>query len=175
MPTIHIGWRTSFFQSQVLPSRARPSQYGYSSHSQFPSLSKSLLCRHGVGRMGRGCVHAQRAIEIDPNDSHSRRILGAVLLYERNWEETKEQFDTALRFSPNNADAIAWMSQLFMAQIATGHYQEAVTALSRDEIYGTGSRELLILALALADRVPEAREEAPAFSSLALQIGESAL
>jgi hypothetical protein len=47
-----------------------------------------------------------------------------------------------------------------MAQFAAGHYEEAVATLSREETYGTGSRENLIGALALAGRVPEAREEA---------------
>ena len=50
-----------------------------------------------------------------------------------------------------------------MAQFAAGHYEEAVATLSREETYGTGSREVLIPALALAGRVPEAREEARLF------------
>lgn len=50
-----------------------------------------------------------------------------------------------------------------MAQFATGHYQDAVATLSREETYGTGSRVNLIGALALADRMPEAREEARLF------------
>src|SRR5262249_43963220 len=41
-----------------------------------------------------------------------------------------------------------------------GRYEEAVATLSREETYGTGSREALIPALALAGRVPEAEEEA---------------
>jgi hypothetical protein len=50
-----------------------------------------------------------------------------------------------------------------MAQFAAGHYEEAVATLSREETYGTGSRQALIPALALAGRVPEAREEACLF------------
>jgi adenylate cyclase len=140
-------------------------------------------------------IHAQRAVEIDPDDSHARRILGCVQLYERNWNEAKFQFDAAVRLNPNNADAIAWMGQLQVylgkpqealracaealrlnprppgwyfwtmgvAQIAAGQYEEAVATLSREETYGTGSREHLTAVLALAGRVPEAREEARLF------------
>ncbi|MBZ9670920.1 adenylate/guanylate cyclase domain-containing protein [Mesorhizobium sp. ES1-3] len=140
----------------------------------------------------RALMHAQRAVELDPGDSHARRILGCVQLYERNWDEAESQFDAAIRQNPNNADAVAWMGELQvylgkpqealnscaealrlnphppgwyfwstgLAQIASGQFEEAVATLSRDETYGTGSREDLIAALALAGRVSEAREEA---------------
>jgi TolB-like protein/class 3 adenylate cyclase/Flp pilus assembly protein TadD len=144
---------------------------------------------------GRALMHAQRAVEIDPNDSGARSVLGYIQLYERNWDEARSHFDAAVRLNPNNADAVAWMAELHtylgqpqdaltacamairlnprpphwyfwllgIAQIAAGHYEEAITTLSREETYGTGSREALILALALAGRVPEAREEARLF------------
>ena len=118
-------------------------------------------------------MHAQRAVEIDPNDSGARSVLGYVQLYERNWDEAKSQFDAAIRLNPNNADAVARMAELHiylgkpqdaltacaealrlnprpphwyfwimgMAQIAAGHYEEAIATLSREETYGTGSRE----------------------------------
>jgi adenylate cyclase len=137
-------------------------------------------------------VHARRAVEIDPNDSRARRVLGSVQLYERNWDEAKSQFDAAIRLNPNNADAVAWTGELHvylgqpqdaltacaealrlnphpphwyfwilgMAQVAAGLYEDAVATLSREDTYGTASRDFLIPALALAGRVPEAREEA---------------
>ncbi|MES0049277.1 adenylate/guanylate cyclase domain-containing protein [Mesorhizobium sp. M0053] len=143
----------------------------------------------------KALIHAQRAVEIDPDDSHARRILGCVQLYERNWDEAKSQFDAAVRLNPNNADAVAWMGELQIylgdpqaaliacgaalrinprppgwyfwivgiAQISAGYYEEAVATLSREDTYGTGSREHLVPALALAGRVPEAQEEARLF------------
>lgn len=143
----------------------------------------------------RALMHAQRAVEIDPSDSHARRILGCVQLYERNWDEAELQFNAAVQLNPNNADAVAWMGELQVylgkpqaalitcaealrlnprppgwyfwiigiAQISAGQYEEAVASLSRDETYGTGSRENLIAALALAGRVSEAQEEARLF------------
>jgi adenylate cyclase len=144
---------------------------------------------------GKALMHAQRAVEIDPNDSRARRVLGAVQLYERKWDEAESLFDAAIRLNPNNANAVAYMAQLHfylgkpqealtacaeafrlnprpphwyfwilgMAQFAAGHYEEAVATLSGEETYGTGSRRVLIPALALAGRVPEAREEARLF------------
>ncbi|AZO05608.1 adenylate/guanylate cyclase domain-containing protein [Mesorhizobium sp. M2A.F.Ca.ET.043.02.1.1] len=149
---------------------------------QIPNRTQALL-------------HAQRAVEIDPRDSHARTMLGCVQLYERNWDEAELQFNTAVELNPNNADAVAWMGELQVylgkpqaalitcgealrlnprppgwyfwttgaAQIAAGQYEEAVATLSRDETYGTGSREILIAALALAGRLPEAQEEARLF------------
>jgi TolB-like protein/Flp pilus assembly protein TadD len=140
-------------------------------------------------------MHAERAVEIDPNDSFACSVLGYVQLYERNWDEAKSRFDAAMRLNPNNATAIHWLAELYvylgrpqdalmasaeslrlsprppsgyfwvmgMAQFAAGHYEEAVSILSREETYGTGSREALIPALALAGRLPEAREEARLF------------
>ncbi|WP_457940328.1 adenylate/guanylate cyclase domain-containing protein [Mesorhizobium sp. 10J20-29] len=144
---------------------------------------------------GKALMHAQRAVEIDPSDSHARRILGCVQLYERNWDDAKFQFDAAVRHNPNNADAVAWMGELQiylgnshdalmacaealrlnprppgwyfwimgMAQISSGQYVDAVASLSREETYGTGSREHLIAALALSGRLSEAQEEARLF------------
>ncbi|ESZ61598.1 adenylate/guanylate cyclase domain-containing protein [Mesorhizobium sp. L103C131B0] len=143
----------------------------------------------------KAVTHAQRAVKIEPGDSHARRILGCVLLYDRNLDEAKIQFEAAVRLNPNNADAVAWMGELQVylgnphaaliacaealrlnprppgwyfwtmgtAQISSGHYEEAVVTLSREETYGTGSRLTLIAALALAGRVPEAREEGGLF------------
>ncbi|UCI05289.1 adenylate/guanylate cyclase domain-containing protein [Mesorhizobium sp. B1-1-8] len=140
-------------------------------------------------------MHAQRAVEIDPNDSDACSALGYVQLYERNWDEAKSLLELATRLNPNNANAGIWLAELHvylgkpqdalkacaealllnprphhayywvlgMAQFAAGQYEEAIATLSRDETYGTGSRVNLIPALALASRVPEAREEARLF------------
>jgi TolB-like protein/class 3 adenylate cyclase/Flp pilus assembly protein TadD len=157
---------------------------------------------------GNALMHAQRAVDIDPNDSGALSVLGYIHLYERNWDEAKSLFDAAIRLNPNNADAVAWMAELHVylgqpqealsacaealrlnprpphwyfwllgiAQIAAGRYEEAVATLSREETYGTASREALIPALALAGRVPEAREEARLFlaGNPDWRIGESA-
>ncbi|MBZ9673329.1 tetratricopeptide repeat protein [Mesorhizobium sp. ES1-3] len=165
------------------------------------NLAVSLL--HGWLIWGRpqipgrakALVHAQRAVEIEPGDSHARAILAYVQLYERNWDEAKLQLDAAVRLNPNDAHAVALTGELQfylgnpqaalaacaealrlnprppggyfwtlgMAQISSGQYEEAVASLRREETYGTGSREALIAALALASRISEAQEEARLF------------
>ncbi|WP_095813938.1 tetratricopeptide repeat protein [Mesorhizobium sp. WSM3860] len=143
----------------------------------------------------KALVHARRAVEIDPDDSHARAILAYVQLYERNWDEAKLQLEAAVRLNPNDAHAVALKGELQfylgnpqaalvacaealrlnprppggyfwimgMAQISSGQYEEAVVSLSREETYGTGSRESLIAALALSGRLSEAQEEARLF------------
>ena len=60
-------------------------------------------------------------------------------------------------------ETVQAMADFKLAQIAAGHYDEAVATLSREETYGTGSREALVAALAMAGRLPEAQEEARLF------------
>ena len=36
-------------------------------------------------------MHAQRAVEIDPNNSDAIGVLGYVQIYERNWDEAKSR------------------------------------------------------------------------------------
>jgi adenylate cyclase len=73
---------------------------------------------------GNALMHAQRAVEIDPNDSRARRVLGKVQLYERKWDEAELLFDAAIRINPNNANAVAYMAEL---HFYLGKPQEAFT------------------------------------------------
>jgi cytochrome c-type biogenesis protein CcmH/NrfG len=63
-------------------------------------------------------------VEIDPNDSRARRVLGKVQLYERKWDEAESLFDAAIRINPNNANAVAYMAEL---HFYLGKPQEAFT------------------------------------------------
>ena len=79
---------------------------------QIPSRSNAMM-------------HAQRAVMIDPEDSHAHRVLGSVHIYERNWDEAKSHLESAIRRNPNNADAVSWMAELY---ICLGRPQEALIA-----------------------------------------------
>jgi adenylate cyclase len=70
-------------------------------------------------------LHAQRAVEIDTNDSGALSVLGLVQVYERNWYEAKTLYDAAIRLNPNNADAFAWMAEL---HVYLGRPQDALAA-----------------------------------------------
>ncbi len=55
--------------------------------------------------LGDALALAQRAVDIDPNDSTARCALGYMLLYNHRWAEAEHQYDVAIRLNPNNAYA----------------------------------------------------------------------
>jgi adenylate cyclase len=52
-------------------------------------------------------AHAQRAVELDPNDSGAHSASGFALTYERRWDEAEVHYETAIRLNPNDANALA--------------------------------------------------------------------
>ena len=71
---------------------------------------------------------AQRAVEIDANDSGAHVALGFVLLNDRRWEEAEFHYETAIRLNPNNADALVSIVDL---QYLTGRPQEALQTAAK--------------------------------------------
>ncbi|MBY5403126.1 adenylate/guanylate cyclase domain-containing protein [Rhizobium leguminosarum] len=55
---------------------------------------------------------AQKAVDLDPNDAGCRYVLGTILAYERQWEESEAAFAKALELDPNHADTWAAMSDM---------------------------------------------------------------
>lgn len=53
--------------------------------------------------------HAERAVELDPDDAGNRWVRGYLLAYERRWAESDAEFATALKLDPSHADA--WIMQ----------------------------------------------------------------
>ena len=103
----------------------------------------------------------EHAVRLNPNDADI--YLGIADYYISSGEPHKamEHLATALRLNPHPPGVFFW--ELGMAQICIGHYAEALVTLRREETYGTGSRRNLIVALALLNRIDEAREEARLF------------
>ncbi|MER9141824.1 tetratricopeptide repeat protein [Mesorhizobium sp. M0871] len=101
------------------------------------------------------------AIQLNPNNANAGIWLAELHIYLGNPQNALTACAEALRLNPRPHHAYFWV--LGMAQFATGHYEDAVATLSREETYGTGSRVNLIGALALAGSMPEAREEARLF------------
>jgi len=132
---------------------------------------------------------AKKAVELEPENSGAHWVLAFVLLYERRWEDSAKEFETALRLNPNDADAWANLADLKVmegrgaeavacvekamrlnpsgayywdlgqAQYAAGQYEAAVKTLRNEATYRTGSRRFLAAALAQLGRLDEAREE----------------
>lgn len=55
---------------------------------------------------------AQKAVDLDPNDAGCRYVLGTILAYERQWEQSESAFARALDLDPNHADTWAAMSDI---------------------------------------------------------------
>lgn len=71
---------------------------------------------------------AQRAVDIDPQDSTARSTLGYILLNDRRWDDAELQYDEALRLNPNNADAYADAAYFY---VIVGKREKAVEAASK--------------------------------------------
>lgn len=55
---------------------------------------------------------AEKAVELDANDSQNRWILGYILAYEGRWQESDAAFDMALKLDPNSADILIFRAEL---------------------------------------------------------------
>ena len=71
---------------------------------------------------------AQRAVELDANDSGAYDILGYVLLIERHWDEARDCYETSLRLNPNNANSFA---EFAFYKLAIGEARECIDFLAR--------------------------------------------
>ena len=60
--------------------------------------------------------NAQRAVALDPNDPLARLVLGHVLAYEHEHEESAMQIETALRLDPNHADTYGMRTDLLVME-----------------------------------------------------------
>lgn len=100
------------------------------------------------------------AVRLNPNNADAVAWMGELQMYLGNPQAALIACAESLRLNPRPPGWYFWI--MGMAQISSGHYEEAIVFLSRDETYGTGSREGLIPAL-LAGRVSEAQEEARLF------------
>ena len=57
---------------------------------------------------------ARHAVALDPNEPFARAVLGFVLGYEHEYEESAIQLEMALRLDPNHADTYALRSDLLV-------------------------------------------------------------
>jgi adenylate cyclase len=72
-------------------------------------------------------IAAKRSVELDPNDSSARWVLGYVLAHEGRWDEAKAELDTSLRMNPSDADAFVMMADF---KFMTGQVKEALESVA---------------------------------------------
>jgi TolB-like protein len=74
--------------------------------------------------------HAERAVKLDPNDAGTQWVLGYILSFERRWAEVDSAFARALEIDPNNADALAALTDIAVMRgepgVALEHIQKAM-------------------------------------------------
>jgi TolB-like protein len=59
---------------------------------------------------------ARRAVAVDPNDAWAHTVLGFVLEYEHEYEESAAHIETALRLDPNHADTYSFRTDLLFME-----------------------------------------------------------
>jgi TolB-like protein len=132
--------------------------------------SATAHCALGALRMygkraAQGIAECQRALAIDRNFAAAHGYIGmAKILAGRN-EETEAHILEALRISPRDSNAWAWMLYVGMAKFRLGRDAEALAWLNRSIEFNPNSpatQFCLAAALAHLDRVEEAREAARA-------------
>ena len=69
---------------------------------------------------------AKRAVELDPNDSSARSVLGDILSYECQWDEALSHYEASLRLNPNDADALAGFADFL---VTIGKPKEALDSM----------------------------------------------
>lgn len=158
-----FGWNT--WGEPQMPDRRDALKHAQRAVEIDPGDSRALSALAYVQLYERNWNEAKRlfdaAIHLNPNDPNASIWVVELYIYLGEPQDALRACAEALRLNPRPHHGYLWV--LGMAQFAAGQYEEAVATLSREETYGSGSRENLIGALALAGRVPEAREEARIF------------
>jgi TolB-like protein/class 3 adenylate cyclase/Flp pilus assembly protein TadD len=140
------------------------------------ALTKVLLCapNHAyahflmgmtltfAGRPALGVAECERALALDKNLAAARAFIGLTKLRLGRVEETEADVRAALRISPRDKDAFAWIAYLAGAKLYLGEYEEAVAEFRRSQEYNRNHPLVyfyLGAALALAGREDEAQAE----------------
>lgn len=59
-------------------------------------------------------VHAEKAVELDPNDSSTHAALGFVLMHDKQWTEAGREFQRSVEINSNDAEALAALADYKM-------------------------------------------------------------
>jgi TolB-like protein len=111
-------------------------------------------------RAAQGIARCERALELDRNLAHVHALIGYGKLFIGRSNETESHIIEALRLSPRDPRAFAWMSFAGMSKIGVHNYEQAVEWL-RQSIEANRnfphSHFFLASAFAHLGRVDEAR------------------
>ena len=77
-------------------------------------------------RAVEGIARCEHALELDRNLANAHALIGYGKLFVGDAEETESHIAEALRLSPRDPGAFAWMSYAGMSKNTPGSYEQAV-------------------------------------------------
>jgi adenylate cyclase len=158
-----LGW--SFWGEPQIPDRANALMHARRAVEIDPNDAGARRILGSVQLYERNWDeakwHFEAAVSLNPNMADAVMYMGELQFFLGKPQDALTACAEALRLNPRPPGWYYWT--MGAAQFTAGYYEEAVSTLSREETYGTGSRIILIAALALAGLVLEAREEARLF------------
>jgi TolB-like protein/DNA-binding SARP family transcriptional activator len=110
-------------------------------------------------------VHAEKAIELNPNDTEARAMYGNLLTYIGEPEKGLEQIELAKRHNPFDWSWTHWVKGI--AYFTARRYGEAIATFNRMHDPNQEVHCYLAASYALADRLHEARAELRKFLHIA--------
>jgi tetratricopeptide (TPR) repeat protein len=84
-----------------------------------------------TGRAAEGIAKCEHSLELDRNLANAHALIGYGKLFIGRAEETEIHIAEALRLSPHDPGAFAWMSYAGMSKNSPGSYEQAVTWFRR--------------------------------------------
>jgi tetratricopeptide (TPR) repeat protein len=114
-------------------------------------------------RVSQGIAEYERSLMLDPNLAESRGLIGLARIFDGRAEETERDENEALRLSPRDKSAWAWMHFSGSAKLYLGANEEAIAWFRRGiELRRDFPLTHFWMAAALANlgRLQEARTEA---------------
>src|SRR5262249_25170063 len=110
-------------------------------------------------------VHAEKAIELNPNDTEARGIYGSLLTYIGEPERALEQIEIAKRPNPFDMSWTHWVKGI--AYFTARRYDSAIDTFNRIHDPNQEVHCYLAASYALADCLPESRAELREFLRVA--------
>jgi TolB-like protein/Flp pilus assembly protein TadD len=129
--------------------------------ARYPNarFALALTCMY-THRSDRAMAEMRQAIKLNPSFAAAHAILGHMLTYAGQPEETIPLVETGIRLSPNDPRLFIWLPALAAAHYQLGHYEQAIEIGRRswtlNRNWPTGLT-YVVAALAQLGRTEEAR------------------
>jgi adenylate cyclase len=129
--------------------------------ARYPNahFALAITCMY-THRSNRAMAEMRQAIELNPSFAAAQAILGHMLTYAGQPEETIALVEKAIRLSPNDPRLFIWLPALAAAHYQLRHYEQAVETGRRswtlNRNWPVGLR-YVVAGLAQLDRLGEAR------------------